>query len=394
MTERYAVKDRVAIVGVGSTGFRRSRPDRSLLSFVAEAATKAIADSGLGREEIGGVCGIAPYVPGWFGVNPQTLTATLGLPEVHYQSFELPPIGHVLSNAVHAVYAGACDAALVYNGIYRSAALSRSAGADPVRRQIAPPEDAGYGLLSHVDFAAYGQQYFERHGATRRHLGMIAINGRTGALRNELAVMDEPLTMEQYLAGRMIRDPLCIYDCDVPVDGADAFVLTTAERARDLPGPAVLVHAGTVANAGARAVPGRPELTASGQHVAAASLRARSDLWIDDMDVYFPYDGFGVIALAAMEAMGFGPPGEVPQLLEDWWSEDEQRLLIGGRVAVNPHGGALSEGGTQGSGHVREAVLQLRGQAGPRQVPGARTAILNPGGMFHNPQGFVFRSAA
>ena len=391
---RYPIKDRIAIVGVGSTGFRRSRPDRSLLSFVAEAATAAIADSGLSREDIGGVCGVAPYVPGWFGVNPQTLTATLGLPEVHYQSFELPPIGHVLSNAMHAVFAGACDAALVYNGIYRSAALSRSAAADPVRRQIGPPEDAGFGLLSRVDFAAYTQQYFEQHGATRRHLGLIAVNGRTGALANDLAVMDRALTIDEYLAGRMIRDPMCIYDCDVPVDGADAFVLTTAERARDLPRPAVLIHAATVANAGAAAVPGPPALTASGQHVAAASLRARSDLWIEDMDVYFPYDGFSPITLAAIEAMGFGEPGAAAALLESWWSDADQRLLVDGRVPVNPHGGALSEGGTQGSGHVREAVVQLRGDAGPRQVPGARTAILNPGGMFHNPQGFVLRSAA
>ncbi|WP_116996938.1 thiolase family protein [Desertimonas flava] len=391
---RYPIQDQIAIVGVGSTGYRRSRPDRSLLSFVAEAATQAIIDSGLSREDIGGVCGVAPYVPGWFGVNPQTLTGTLGLPEVHYQSFELPPIGHVLSNAMHAVFAGACDAALVYNGIYRSAALSRSAAADPVRRQIGPPDDAGFGLMARVDFAAYGQHYFETSGATREHLGLIAINGRTGALHNDLAVMDAPLTMEQYLAGRMIRDPLCIYDCDVPVDGADAFVLTTAERARDLPGPAVLIHAATVANAGTRAVPGQPALVSSGQHVAAASLRERSDLWIDDMDVYFPYDGFSVITLAAIEAMGFAPAGAAPELLEDWWSDAEQRLLVGGRVPVNPHGGALSEGGTQGSGHVREAVLQLRGHAGARQVPGARTAILNPGGMFHNPQGFVFRSDA
>jgi acetyl-CoA acetyltransferase len=391
---RYPIKDQIAVVGVGSTGFRRSRPDRSLLSFVVEAATKAIEDAGLNREDIGGVCGVAPYVPGWFGVNPQTLTATLGLPEVHYQSFELPPIGHVLSNAMHAVFAGACAAGLVYNGIYRSAALSRSAAADPVRRQIGPPEDSGFGLLAHIDFAAYTQAYFERHGATRRHLGLIAVNDRTGALENELAVMHEPLTIDEYLAGRMIRDPMCIYDCDVPVDGADAFVITTAERARDLPRPPVLIHAGTVANAGTRAVPGSPALTASGQHVAAASLRARSDLWIEDMDVYFPYDGFSPIALAAVEAMGFAPPGEGPALLESWWDESRQRLLVDGRVPVNPHGGALSEGGTQGSGHVREAVLQLRGDAGSRQVPGAHVAILNPGGMFHNPQGFVFRSPA
>lgn len=77
--------------------------------------------------------------------------------------------------------------------------LSRSAAADPVRRQVGPPEDGGYGLLSRVDFAAYGQRYFEQYGATRRHLGLIAINGRSGALRNELAVMDVPLTMDAYL---------------------------------------------------------------------------------------------------------------------------------------------------------------------------------------------------
>ena len=314
---------------------------------------------------------------------------------MHYQSFELPPIGHVLSNAMHAVFAGACDAALVYNGIYRSAALSRSAAADPVRRQIGPPEDAGFGLLSRVDFAAYTQQYFEQHGATRRHLGLIAVNGRTGALANDLAVMDRPLTMDEYLAGRMIRDPMCIYDCDVPVDGADAFVLTTAERARDLPRPAVLIHAATVANAGAAAVPGRPELTASGQHVAAASLRARSDLWIDDMDVYFPYDGFSLITLAAMEAMGFGEPGEVPRpCSRTWWSEDEQRLLdrrsrpgqparrrpLRGRhagVGPRPRGGRCSCG-------ARPGPARCRAPAPPSSTRA---------GMFHNPQGFVLRSA-
>ena len=219
---RYPIRDQVAIVGVGSTGFARSRPDRSLLSFVTEAATNAITDAGLTKSDIGGVCGVAPYIPGWFGVNPQTLAATLGLPEVHYQCFELPPIGHALGNAMHAVFAGACDVALVYNGIYRSAAISRTAAADPVRRQIGPTEDSGVGLLSRVDFAAYGQRYFERFGGTRRHLGLIAVNGRTGARDNDLAVMRAPLTMDEYLAGRMIRDPMCIYDCDVPVDGADA----------------------------------------------------------------------------------------------------------------------------------------------------------------------------
>lgn len=388
---RYPIRDQVAIVGIGSTGFARSRPDRSLLSFVAEAARMAIEDAGLRPDEIGGLCGVAPYIPGWFGVNPQLLTQTMGLSAVDYQSFELPPIGHALGNAVQAVFSGACQTALVYNGIYRSAALSRSAAADPIRRQVGSSDDPGFDLLARVDFAAYGQRYFEQFGAQRRHLGMIAINGRTGALDNPLAVMDRPLGMEEYLAGRMIREPMCIFDCDVPVDGADAFVVTTAERARDLDVVPVLVHALTVANSRSTATPGLRSLTNSGQHVAAASLRERSELWIDDMDVYFPYDGFGVITLASFEAMGFCEVGDVPAYLDQIWSDEDQRLLIDGRIPVNPHGGALSEGGTQGSGHVREAVTQLRGGAGPRQVEDARVAILNPGGMFHNPQGLVLR---
>jgi acetyl-CoA acetyltransferase len=389
---RYPIKDQVAIVGVGSTGYARTQPDRSLLSLVIEASIAAIRDAGLTAADIDGVCTVAPYVPGWFGVAPQRLSAALGLPEVNYQSTELPPIGHTLGNAVNAVFAGACRHALVVNGIYRSAAISRSAAADPIRRRVGEYEDPGVGLGDRVDFAAYAREYFDRVGAQRRHLGLIAVNGRTGAEDNELAVLRTPLDLDTYLAARMIRDPMCLYDCDVPVDGADAFIVTTSDRARDLPHPPALVHALTVANVRHEVTQGRKDLLHSGQHVAAAALRQRSDLWIDDMDVYFPYDGFSVITMASFEAMGFCEPGEVPEFLEQCWSPQQRRLLIDGRVRVNPHGGALSEGGTQGAGHVREAVMQLRNAAGPRQVPDARVAILNPGGMFHNPQGMVLRN--
>lgn len=130
----------------------------------------------------------------------------------------------------------------------------------------------------------------------------------------------------------------------------------------------------------------------SGQLVAARALQERSDLWIDDVDVFLPYDGFTVITLRCFEVYGFCHDGEAGDLLAENWDEEQGRVLLKGRVPVNPHGGSLSEGGSQGAGHVREAVLQLRGDAGPRQVPDARSALLTPGGMFFNAQGLVLRA--
>jgi acetyl-CoA acetyltransferase len=174
---------------------------------------------------------------------------------------------------------------------------------------------------------------------------------------------------------------------DVPVDGADAFVITTAERARDLPYPPVLVNAATLGMIDKNDEAQQPSLRQNGQHVVVDALKAKSDFWIDDCDVYFPYDGFSVITLNWIENAGWCGPGEAGAFIEANWDAEGNRILIDGRIPVNPHGGALSEGGTQGSGHIREAVLQLQGRAGERQVAGAETAIVTAGGFFFNAQG-------
>jgi acetyl-CoA acetyltransferase len=179
---------------------------------------------------------------------------------------------------------------------------------------------------------------------------------------------------------------------DVPVDGADAFIVTTAERARDMRNVPVLIHAATM---GMTAPPEEHlagALAATGQPLAARELRAKSDLWLDDIDIFFPYDGFTVVALRCFESYGFCGPGEAGPFLVDNWDAARNRIMIDGRVPVNPHGGSLSEGGSQGAGHLREAVTQLRGQAGLRQMPGARVALLTPGGFFFNAQGLLLRT--
>ena len=191
----------------------------------------------------------------------------------------------------------------------------------------------------------------------------------------------------------MIREPLCLLDMDVPVDGADAFVLTSAERTKSLPHVPVLFHAATVGLVEHNDEDQLPSLARHGQHVVVEALRAKSDLWLDDVDVYMPYDGFSIITLGWIENTGWCGPGKASTFIAQHWDPVANRIMINGRIPVNPHGGSLSEGATRGTGHMREAVVQLRGDADARQVSGAKTALVTPGGFFFNSQGAILRVA-
>merc|ERR1711969_9526 len=114
---------------------------------------------------------------------------------------------------------------------------------------------------------------------------------RANAARNPKAVMKTPLSMEDYLEARMIRDPLCMLDMDIPVDGADAFILTTTEKAKALTPNPVVIHTATAGIVGKNDEDQLPDLTRHGQHVVVEALKERSDFWIEDVDVFFPYDG-------------------------------------------------------------------------------------------------------
>jgi acetyl-CoA acetyltransferase len=155
--------------------------------------------------------------------------------------------------------------------------------------------------------------------------------------------------------------------------------------------PPVLIHACTTGQAEHNEEDQATSLRRHGQHVVIESLRSKSDYWLNDIDLFFPYDGFSFITVSWLENIGFCGLGEARGFIEDNWDSEQQRLLINGRIPVNTHGGGLSEGATQGSGHTREAIHQLQGIAGDRQVPGAATALLLIGGFFFNSQGAVLR---
>ncbi|HXY91931.1 MAG TPA: thiolase family protein [Acidimicrobiia bacterium] len=389
---RNPAKDQVAIAAAATTGFTRSRTGVTPDSLAVDACVDAIRAAGIDKSEVNGL----------IGANNGYLQSALGIPEVNYYVGPGIPFGFAIANAVGAVSSGQCDVALVYHALYRNPMFSRSAANDPFRRG-APFGMGGAGALGGdgfgpdtvrgaVGYTAWASRYLYEYGETRDLFGYIALNDRSWASHNPGAVMRDPMTMDDYLDARMIRWPLSLFDMDVPVDGADAFVVTTAERARDMALPPVLVHACTTGQIDQNEEDEQPSLHRHGQHVVVESLRAKSDFWIDDIDVFFPYDGFSFITVSWIENSGWCGPGEARAFIEENWDDDDRRLLLRGRIPVNPHGGGLSEGATQGSGHTREAVHQLQGLAGDRQVPGAARALLFLGGFFFNSQGVALRA--
>ena len=386
ISARNPMKDKVAIAGAATTGFTPHNTTRSQTSLAAEACIQVIRDCGLTAADINGICGSA--------VPAATLQATLGVPEVSWFANPSIPFGSQVAAAAAAVHAGLADVVLAYHTPYRLPWNTSGALKDPFRRGGVAMPGAGAGpetVAGVAGYTAWAARYLHEYGARKEHFGYVAINDRSNAARNPAAAMKTPLTMDDYLGARMIRWPLCLLDMDVPVDGADAFIITTAERARDMALPPVLIQAAVLGMIDRNEEDQTPGLHRHGQHVVVEALKAKSDFWTDGMDVFFPYDGFSFITLAWMENVGLCGPGEAGRFIEANWDKAANRILIGGRVPVNPHGGALSEGGSQGSGHVREAVHQLQGLAGPRQVAGASTALLTPGGFFFNAQGLTLR---
>lgn len=383
ITSRNPMRDTVAFAGAATTGMTAANTGRSQAALVAEACIKVLRESGLTAKDVDGICGTNPSAP--------YVQSMLGIPEVTWFANPSMPLVNQIAAAASAVASGMCETVLVYHGAYRLPWNTGSAWKDPFRRGASggglPMNGMVDSVSSSVGYTAWASRYLYEFKTPREHLGLVAINDRSNAALNPGAALRDPLTMDDYLSARMVRWPLCLYDMDVAVDGADAFIITTAERARDLPHPPVLIDAIALGMAGKNDEDQSVDLDHHGQQLTVEALKAKSDFWIDDCDVYYPYDGFSIITLNWIENAGWCGRGEAGEFLAQHWDAENQRVMINGRVPINTHGGSLSEGGTQGSGHLREAVLQLQGRAGERQVQGAQRAIVTAGGFFFNAQG-------
>src|SRR5262249_13044853 len=286
--------ERAAILsGVGQSQLGR-RLFRTDLDLTCEAALAAIADAGLERKDIDGLaCYPGPMgagAPGFAGPGTPEVQDALGLQlGWHGSGGEGPAQVAPVMNAALAVAAGLCRHALVYRTVTEASAAANTgrlgigAGSRTVSgfaQWVIP-----FGAMSAANWLAlHAVRHMHEFGTRREHLGEIALTGRAHAALNPAAVYREPLTMDDYLAARMITWPFGLYDCDVPVDGSTAVVVSRADVARDLPHPAVHIHAiGT-------AIRGRPvwdqweDLTTMAARDAAAHMWARADLGPDDVD--------------------------------------------------------------------------------------------------------------
>jgi acetyl-CoA acetyltransferase/uncharacterized OB-fold protein len=375
-------EDKVAITGVGASEIGR-RLMRPALSLTVEACERAVADAGLTLADIDG---LSSYPGGGsfggFGEGGVTaLEAALGIRPTWYNGgIETFGPGGSLVAAMLAVAGGLARHVLCFRTLWEATL------AEQLRRGALTMPGAGGGLggwmhpfgatsAAHT-LAMNAQRHFHQYGTTRETLGWIALNQRANAALNPTAIYRSPMTMDDYLQARPITTPFGLYDCDVPCDASIAVIVSSLEAAADLAKPPVLVEAvGTQILE--RIEWDQSTLTHEPQVLGpAAHLWTRTSLRPSDVDVAELYDGFTMNCLSWIEALGFCGIGEAKDFLDGG-----KNIARDGVLPLNTHGGQLSHGRTHGLGLVHEAIVQLRGEAGDRQVRGARVAAVSSGGL-------------
>jgi acetyl-CoA acetyltransferase len=388
MTE--ILERRSAITGLGQSPIGR-RLDRSNLDLTLEAVMAAITDAGLTPADIDG---LATFPGGALNARDAGRYASTGVRDVQdalrlelgwsHGGAEGPaPLGAVVS-ACLGVASGLARHVVVWRTVTEASQqgegsrreVAHAAGLGDSRvdgyRQWSIPFGAG---SSANLLALYAQAHFDRYGTTREQLAQVALSDRANAAHNPLAVFREPLALDDYLAARMISTPLCLFDCDVPVDGSTAVVVSHIDTAADAPHPTIGVHAVGTAMRGRPSWDQFDDLTTMAARDASAHLWSRADLTSADVDLAQLYDGFSFLALAWLEALGFCEPGASGPFVEGG-----KRIARDGDLPLNTCGGQLSAGRLHGFGLLHEACLQLRGDAGARQLDGPQTAVVANGG--------------
>jgi acetyl-CoA acetyltransferase len=347
----------------------RFAPDKTELQIMAESARGALADCGLGLGDVDGLAS-AGMTMGAMGIvalaeylnlKPRWLDGT----NVGGSSF----LAHV-AHAGAAIHAGLCETVLV---LYGSTAASNAlaigtglggGGRDPAQGFVAP-----YGLTTVGSYALVARRHMERYGTRPEQLAEIAVTTRRHAALNPEAKMRKPIAVADVLASRMISAPLHLLDCCIISDGGGALVVTSTARARGLRKGAVQVLG--CGEAVAHQELGAPDLLTIAAAQSGASALAMAGVRHADLDLCTIYDSFTITVLATLENLGFCKPGEGGSFVEGG------RIGLGGELPINPDGGGLSSNhpGMRGIFLAIEAVRQLRGECGPRQVAGAKLAL-------------------
>ena len=362
------LRGKSAIVGMATAGMGEA-PGFSAMELLGKAAVSAVADAGLALQDIDAVFAATSghafptmSVVEYLGLRPRFFDGT----NVGGSSFEM----HLLQ-ATMALEAGLCDAALICYG-----SNQRTAGGKLVSMSEPQWHETPYHPRHPITaYALAASRHMAQFGTTREQLADVALAARGWANLNPQAFARGPLTRDEVLSARMISDPLTKAECCLVTDGAAAVVLTRADRARDLHEKPVYFLGAGVANYH-RSIVEMPDLTTTAAVDSGRRAFAMAGVDRADLDLTMLYDAFTINTILFLEDLGFCPKGEGGRFVEDG------RIAPGGELAVNTNGGGLScvHPGMYGLFLIAEAVAQIRGETGERQVQDCNLALCHGNG--------------
>jgi acetyl-CoA acetyltransferase len=362
-------RSRIAVVGVGYSTVGR-RTGLSVRQLTAQACTAALDDAELSRSAIDGLSAMggealdAAYM---LGCTPLSWFSNAGVG---------PAFVHPFLQSIAAISAGLCTTCIALRVITEETSTPATIAARVGNLTADDAQfKAPFGALAGVHWAGlFKRRYMAEFGATEEQFGALAIAQREWAARNHDALFRSPLTLDDYLGSRYVSDPLRLLDCDYPCDAAGAVILTTEERAADL-SPRSPVFVESFALTGLRDLNFEliDDMATTAPAHCARQLWSKTSLRSDDVDCAQLYDGFTVMTMQWLEALGFCGRGEAGPFVADGSTR------LGGVLPMNTDGGACNVGRRHGTNYCIEAVRQLRGEAGERQVRGANVSVFTTG---------------
>lgn len=368
------LRGRAAIVGVGTAGCGEAH-GFSNIELLSRSAHAAVADAGLRMSDIDGIATANLDAAMWslnvieyLRIKPAFIEGT----NIGGSSF----VAHLLPSIL-ALEAGICNRVLVcYGSAQRTAAFGRKLRTQARANLDPDPFEAPYAPANPPSsYALIAARHMYQYGTTRRQLAEVAVAARRWAQLNDEAFSRAPLEIDDVLSARMYSDPLSVLDCCLVTDGGGSFVMTRADRSKDFPKPPIYVL-GTGTAAWHRSVSSMEDLTITPTRDASARAYEMAGLGPRDMDMAQLYDAFTINTILALEDLGFCKKGEGGSFVE------AGAIGPAGRFPVNTNGGGLScvHPNMYGAFAIIEAVRQLRGECGERQVPRAATAVVNGNG--------------
>lgn len=368
----------VAIIGVGDTPVGKL-PEWSSMPLHAEATRLALEDAGLTLKDIDGVITAGSRLEG-FLMHSASYAEYLGIVPSYSDTMGLGGASHcaAIRHAGAVIDAGLATMVLVASGDNLATGMSRQRAVENLSNTGAghPEFENPYGPPIPALYALIANRHMHLYDTKPEQMAAVAVTMREHACRNPKAHKRDPITVDDVLNSKLISAPLHLLDCSMISDGGGAFILTSADRAQEIrKDPAYVLGTGE-AHTGEH-VTTMPELTQTGARLSGEEAFARAGLTPDQIDVAMLYDSFTIAVLLQLEDLGFCNKGEAGPFAASG------QLRLDGELPVNTHGGCLSHGHPGKPGgifHIIEAVRQLRGEAGERQVPDARLALVHGSG--------------